>query len=299
MTGEVAGMGVWRPLTVETRLDPTVQGFLDHHRIEGTAVLPGVMGVEGFAEVASVLLPGWRVVSVENVAFLAPFKFYRDGPRTVTLEARVGPGARDGELLAECRLLGCRALPNQPEPQVTTHFTGRVRLSLARDGLQETATAAPPATPSSGVAEAAAIYRIYFHGPAYQVLDSSWRAGDRQVGLMASGLPDDRQPPDLPQLGMPRMLELCFQTAGVWELATAGRLALPQQLASVSFLQPETTPEGKVHAVVTPISDGESFDADVVDEAGRVHLRMSGYRTVALPTPIDSELLEPLQATIP
>ncbi len=298
MAGEIVGIGVWRPLTVETTLDPIKQSFLDDHRIDGTAVLPGVMGVEGFAEVASALLPGWRVVSVEDVAFLAPFKFYRDEPRTVTLEATLGPGPRAGELVAECRLLGRRELPNQPEPRVTTHFTGRVRLAPAGDGLQETATAARLAIPSGGVARAAAIYRIYFHGPAYQVLDGSWRDGDRQVGIMASGLPDDRQPPDLPLVSMPRLLELCFQTAGVWELATKGRLALPQQLAGVSLLQTEAAPEGDVQAVVTPLSDGESFDADVVDEAGRVHLRMTGYRTVALPTPVDPELLAPLRTTV-
>jgi hypothetical protein len=298
MIGEVVGMGVWRPLTVETRLDPKAQNFLHHHRIDGTAVLPGVMGVEGFAEVALLLLSGWRAVSVEDVAFLAPFKFYRDKPRTVTLEATL-VGAGDGELVADCRLLGRRELHNQDEQQVTTHFTGRVRLSAVGAGPDETATAAPPAIPASSVAEAAAIYQVYFHGPAFQVLDRSWRAGDLQVGLMARDLPEDRQPPDLPEVAMPRLVELGFQTAGVWELATAGRLALPAQLASVSFPRPQASLEGRVCAVVTPISDGESFDVDVVDEAGNTLLRMTGYRTVALPTPVDHELLEPLHAKVP
>ncbi len=31
--------------------------------------------------------------------------------------------------MADCRLIGRRTLPNQAEPQVTTHFTGRVRLA--------------------------------------------------------------------------------------------------------------------------------------------------------------------------
>ena len=40
-------------LVVQTTLDPTAQPFLDDHRIDGTAVLPGVMGMEAFAEVAA------------------------------------------------------------------------------------------------------------------------------------------------------------------------------------------------------------------------------------------------------
>ena len=39
---------------------PAAQPFLDHHRIDGTAVLPGVMGMEAFAEVARLLAPDWH-----------------------------------------------------------------------------------------------------------------------------------------------------------------------------------------------------------------------------------------------
>ncbi len=40
-------------LVVRTTLDPAEQPFLDDHRIDGTPVLPGVMGMEAFAEVAA------------------------------------------------------------------------------------------------------------------------------------------------------------------------------------------------------------------------------------------------------
>ena len=113
MVGDIVTMGVWHPLTVRTVLDPTEQGFLDHHRIDGTAVLPGVMGVEAFAEVAQVATPGWRVEAVEDVAFLAPFKFYRDQPRQMTVEATFLPGDGD-EVVADCRLLGTRVVLTRP-----------------------------------------------------------------------------------------------------------------------------------------------------------------------------------------
>src|SRR6185369_7347450 len=57
--GEVVEAGVLDGLVVRTRLDPKVQPFLDDHRIDGTAVLPGVMGMEAFAEVARLLVPQW------------------------------------------------------------------------------------------------------------------------------------------------------------------------------------------------------------------------------------------------
>ena len=53
-------------------LDPAQQAFLGDHRIDGTAVLPGVMGMEAFAEVASLVAPpGCRVAAVEDVVDLA------------------------------------------------------------------------------------------------------------------------------------------------------------------------------------------------------------------------------------
>ncbi len=52
MIGRVVSTGVWSPLVVETTLDPNEQPFLHDHAIHGTPVLPGVMGIEAFFEVA-------------------------------------------------------------------------------------------------------------------------------------------------------------------------------------------------------------------------------------------------------
>jgi NAD(P)-dependent dehydrogenase (short-subunit alcohol dehydrogenase family) len=297
MLDNILAMGVWRPMTVKTMLDPTVQGFLDDHRIDGTAVLPGAMGVEAFAEVALVACPGWTISAVEEVAFLAPFKFYRDQPREVTIEATLSPGDA-GEVIADCRLIGSRALPNQPAPQVTTHFTGRVRLVPAASP-REASLPGAVSIPADGVAVGHdAIYRVYFHGPTYQVLDCSWRQGDSQVGMMASGLPPNHLPADLPLAVAPRLLELCFQTAGVWELGTSGRMALPRQVARVVATGSEQDVSGRVYATVTPRPDGEGFDAKVVDETGRVHLIMLGYQTVQLQVPVDAGLARSLQTAV-
>ena len=288
MLGAVTGWTLADGLTVHTDLDPTEQSFLDHHRLDGTPVLPGVMGIEGFAEVASASAAGWTPVAVEDVAFLAPCKFFRDEPRGLDF---VSQPWRDGEaLIADCRLIASRSLANQPE-QVTTHFTGRVRLSR---------TAAPPRT-SDPAAEASGpvvgaddIYRIYFHGPAYQVLDAAWRGGDRVVGRLAEHLPPNHRPDDAPLLVEPRLIELCFQTAGILELGTTGRLALPLRVGKVS-LYPVTDQVGPWKAVVAPRVDGRGVDAVVVDDIGHVRVAVEAYETIALPGGVDESALEPLR----
>src|SRR5664280_1313188 len=284
MVGKITGMSIHGGLTMETTLDPKVQPFLYDHRIDGTPVLPGVMGIEGFAEAALCVHPGWHVEAVEEVNFLSPFKFYRDEPRTVTIQAVYYP--QGDRLLADCQLIGRRLLPNHPEPQQTIHFTARVRLSK----LTPTAvTAKALVTSSDSILEAAEICRVYFHGPAYQVLERAWWDGKRMIGLMAGGLPSNHQPSDRPTLMAPRLIELCFQTAGLWEMSVQNRFGLPQDVHQVSLLRAPNLAESQLYAVVTPHPDQESFDAEVVDTKGNCYVQLNGYRTAAMPNSVDAE----------
>ncbi len=291
MVGKITGFGIYSGLTMETTLTPSAQPFLNDHRIDGTSVLPGVMGIEGFAEAALCVHPGWYIETIEEVNFLAPFKFYKDEPRTVTIETIY---RSFGDILvADCRLIGKRMLPGQSDPQVTVHFTARVRLTRR---VAESVAAARPRLSSEAIVDAAHIYRIYFHGPAYQVLERAWWDGEHIIGEFAEKLPDNHHPPDQPTLMLPRLIELCFQTAGIWEMGTTGRMGLPSHVQDVSSSNGHSKREGRLYAVVTPHSERRNFDAEVVDAAGKLYVRLNGYSTAALPAGLDAESLKPLQA---
>jgi NAD(P)-dependent dehydrogenase (short-subunit alcohol dehydrogenase family)/acyl carrier protein len=293
MIGKIASVGLYGPLRIETTLDPKLQPFLHDHQIDGTPVLPGVMGIEAFAEAAQCMLPEWYIESIEEVNFLAPFKFYRNEPRTVTVEAAIHP--RGDDLIADCRVVGVRSLPNQSEPQITRHFTGRVILSKRP---LEVATKTAAVSPIGRVIEAADIYRLYFHGPAYQVLERAWWDGGRIIGLMSDRLPSNHQPSELPTLIAPRLIELCFQTAGIWEMGIQGQMGLPQHIDRVSFTRPFGMSEGRLYAVVTPNPTHGNFNAEIVDTAGHRYAQLSGYRTVEFPNAVDAERLKALRAAM-
>ena len=123
MIGVVKAARLYGGLEVETTLDPNAQPFLFDHRIDGVPVLPGVMGTESFAELATLLFPGYQVAAIENEQFMAPFKFFRHQPRTLYLEATARAGA-NGEIVAHTTLTGVTPAP-KPElpPQVKVHFT--------------------------------------------------------------------------------------------------------------------------------------------------------------------------------
>jgi NAD(P)-dependent dehydrogenase (short-subunit alcohol dehydrogenase family) len=299
MVGDVIAADVLHGLVVQTTLDPVAQPFLDHHRIDGTAVLPGVMGMEAFAEVARLLTPDWQVVAIEDVDFRAPLKFYRDEPRTLTVTALLRPDGTD--IVAECSLAADRMLPGSAKPQRTVYFTGSVRLSAqARDPEAGTPVRRAAGAPAVGRED---IYRLYFHGPAYQVVAEAWRDDGAAVARLAAGLPPNHEPACLPTVLGPRLAELCFQAAGLWEAGRTGRLALPAHVGRVLLGTgaPKDAAAGVVavaRAVTSEAGEQDGFDCTVLDAEGRVILRVEDYRTVALPADLPDDIRVPLAAVM-
>ena len=125
-------------------------------------------------------------------------------------------------------------------------------------------------------------------------MENSWRSGDEVVGLFSDNLPANHDPADRGTLAYPRLIELCFQTAGLYELAGKSRMGLPYQIGRVEFLDSPARATGRVRAAVTEAGD-DHFDAQVVDDAGKVFMKLRGYRTMEMPDPVSADLLAPLK----
>jgi NAD(P)-dependent dehydrogenase (short-subunit alcohol dehydrogenase family) len=281
MLGDVKAARLYGGLTIETTLDPTEQPFLFDHQIDETPVLPGVMGTEAFAQVASVLCPDLQLAAVEEESFLAPFKFFRNKPTTLHLSGVARP-AGDGEVLVATTLRSVI----QPKPELPAqervHFRGWVRMAK-KAPARPTVKFKKPTLKSLDIGQEA-VYRAYFHGPAYQVIDRARVDEDSVVALFARDLPPNAAPKNADTVSAPRLLELLFQAAGLWLLVQRETMALPTSLDRAVFVRRTEVPkESRLYATVEVQDDGRAFDALVVDEKGRVYVELLGYRTVALP----------------
>jgi hypothetical protein len=282
MVGQVEAASVLHGLVVRTTLDPTEQGFLTDHRQDGkTALFPGVMYMESFAEASRLLVPDWHVVAVENLVIPAGLKFFRDEPRTVTITSLLRPDPDDRDVLvAECAVTSERVLPGSDRPQQTVHARGQVRLApqpLAPEKL------AKPTLSSKKALSPEQVYSVYFHGPAYQVMQSVWRLGGTKQGAVArfaEDLPPNHSPADAPTLIGPRLAELCYQTAGMWEMGHEGRYGLPSIVTSFRVYG---TPTEDTPLVCTARPTPDGFDCVVQRKDGTVVVQMTGYRTVPVP----------------
>jgi hypothetical protein len=237
------------------------------------------MGTEAFAELASVLCPGFHVASVEDESFLLPFKFHRNLPATLHLSAVGAPGA-PGEIVVSTELRSIL----QPKPefpaQERVHFRARVRMRREKPDAPSVAFKKPAARALSTGAEA--VYSVYFHGPAYRVIDRAAVDGKGVVAAMSAALPPNAKPANAEQVLAPRLIELCFQAAGLWLLENKQTMGLPTALERATAYRPEGG-DKRLFAVVEAREGGGAFDVRVVDEKGLVHAEVAGYRTVALP----------------
>ncbi len=260
------------------------------------------MGIEGFSvaakHVSSVLgseKGGFDVAGLEDIHFLAPFKFYRGEPRRITWKAQVVREASG--LVAYVTLESTLALKTRKN-EVVQHFAGKVHLKPVSDQPEEV-TVVPPEWNGAYTVSAEEIYRLYFHGPAFQVLDGVQRSGEVVLGRLARDLP-----PIIDQehnlVTLPLLLELCLQTAGVWEVGATGTLALPRSIGELNLYR--IRPNGQpIYAEVRPGKDASGnlcFDARVVDAKGHVYLNLQDYRTTPLPYSVEEELVKPLRALI-
>jgi NAD(P)-dependent dehydrogenase (short-subunit alcohol dehydrogenase family) len=292
MIGEIKGMGLYSGLTVETTLDPVKQPFLFDHQIEGVPVLPGVMGMEAMAEAAKLLFPERHVGAMENVSFLTPFKFYRNQPRTVTVHVQFS--AEKEDIVADCKLIGSRTLHGQTAPEITTHFSARVRLVSKEP--KPISGDAPDLNVKNNVG-ASEIYKIYFHGPAYQVIQEAWRSGDEIIAQFAKNLPENHDPSNLPVAVSPRLIELCFQTASLSGLALESKLGLPFGLREFQICSFAGVKDEELFALIKVNSDG-TYDCRLSDAKGSVYMVLSGYKTIDLPGSAREDLVKPLQQAL-
>ncbi|MBN2574153.1 MAG: SDR family NAD(P)-dependent oxidoreductase, partial [Deltaproteobacteria bacterium] len=280
-------------LVAEVKLDPKVEPFLSDHAIEGTPVLPGVMGLETFAEAAWLLVPTHHVVALEEVRFLAPMKYYRNEARPVIVRARALPAPEGkGRVRVHATLSSVQNIVGR-EPEEKLHFSCAIVL-FPEPAEGRSVQAFDRTAPEVG---REAIYRVYFHGPAYRVLDRVEAAGRNQViGCMTAELPPDTTDASRQSLVGPRLVELCFQTAGVWEIGRTGQLALPAAVDRVVVRDPAVG-SGPLVAEVTAHegAEGLSFDARVRDGEGRVRVEVEGYRTSRMPNTLSEEEAGPFR----
>jgi hypothetical protein len=224
---------------------------------------------------------------------LAPFKFYDNKPRTIIWNAL--PVLEGEDLVVKVTLESdIRRVDGRIDH--TLHFRGLVH--LAENQPLEKTESNPPTWGKKKAVSAEDIYRLYFHGPSFQVLEAAQSYHSSVLGRLNKDLVIDSSGKPGP-MSTPLLIELCFQTAGLWEAGATGTLALP---ASVGKLTVYSRPMNGVpiYAEVKPREcEGTlAFDARVLDSKGNVFVEVEDYRTSPLPFPAEESQVEAMKVLV-
>jgi NAD(P)-dependent dehydrogenase (short-subunit alcohol dehydrogenase family) len=160
-------------LKAEHRLESHAIPFLDHHRYDGTAWVPAVMGVEVAVEAAASLFPDLQAIAVQQLTLKKAVRLVRDEPV---------------ELITEVRALPNGASEQQVHAIVSARFKGREWVFAEMTVLMAQSPAqykiSGNAVPNQALNEGESTYqshsdlypsewlRYHAHGQTFQVLDS-------------------------------------------------------------------------------------------------------------------------------
>ncbi|MFH1619540.1 MAG: SDR family NAD(P)-dependent oxidoreductase, partial [bacterium] len=248
--------------------------YLKDHSIQGTPYVPGVMGLEIFAEAAG-LLTGKTPVGLEHVSFSLPVKLLRNKPVEARIKAVWKGDAADIKI--ESDFINPSGL-KMGKPR--THFTART--VAAGDPAPLWNVMKKPQTPVLKYSIGReTIYKAYFHGPSFRVLDGIVSIDPKNVTAIykkpAAPLWND---PCKKPVFHPMLIEAAFQTCGYNDLHFAKRMSLPDAIGRVLvYRNQEDADMLFIHSSFKGRDNaGKSvYDAFVFDETGRLWVELNDY----------------------
>ncbi|RME47384.1 MAG: SDR family NAD(P)-dependent oxidoreductase, partial [Deltaproteobacteria bacterium] len=291
---EIVACRPGRSITAKHFLDLERDRFMADHAFEGTPLLPGVMGLEAFAEAAS-LLTGSTLcfVGASQVAYRRPVKLLRNEGVEIFLRLRRLPPPRSAtrisfhaELYSYFRnpkgeVVGGRRL----NFEAVLHFASE----RPKNPKKRTLEIAGGIDPGIDREE---IYRRFFHGPRFQVLDRVVATSEEAIVTEVRRIdPSDffRDLPNPEFATAPMLLEALFQAAGVWEMYHHATASLPDSIWNLEIYR-RIPARGKLFALARfreCEKDSRGFmrrfyDLEVIDERARAILSVQRYATISV-----------------
>jgi malonyl CoA-acyl carrier protein transacylase len=251
----------------------------------GVPVVPMTFTLEMLAEAAGLLAPGHVVTAIRDIRLLRWLAYEPDEPSLVEVTARRADVSETGEVrvTAEVRELG---------PASEPHETG---WRVAR-GTVVLAPAYPPAPPAGDFPivnerplpmTVEQVYHNLFHGPLFQGVRRTLRAGDDSIEAEIEVLPREGlfRSTKSPAFHIdPVMLDVVLHPLATWHLHQpdlAGRIMLPVGVEGVEFFGPPP-PVGTKLTSRAWVSEANlrsfSHKGEAITDDGLVHVRLDGVK---------------------
>ncbi|MCX5785134.1 MAG: SDR family NAD(P)-dependent oxidoreductase, partial [Elusimicrobia bacterium] len=252
--------------------------YLADHSINGTPYVPGVMGLETFAEAAATV-SGAAPQALKNVHFTVPIKLLRDKPVEAIIKAEAaGAGF---ELKIESEFVNAKGIKMG---NARTHFTAEAgaRSKSAWEALEK------PELPKARkyIVTGETIYKTYFHGPSFQVL-AGFLSIEKESVLAVFKRPEaplwKTAHPKL--IFHPMVIEAMFQACGYRDVHFERKITLPDAVGEVTVYDNNAHDPAELYIYGLykgADEDGKTlYDAYAFDAGFNLLAEIKSYRMIA------------------
>jgi len=282
-----------KKLILAKMLDTAVDLYLADHAIAKVPYMPGVMGVEVFAQTSRLMFPELYPVEIDGIKFKMPIKLLRNRPLEVRIigeAVEVGKKKAVINVTVESDFINPKGV-KMGDPRV--HFTGNVIMKAKRPRAVKGKGGKGGKIPKGEAIDFDGIYKRFFHGPTFQVLESVADL-DKKIKKGAVGWGRFREPEgdffsftdDYNYQSNPMFREFGFQTCGMFDMYHRDNMSLPNAIKRIELFDVPKKSKNFISRIVYRGETGEDpakvthFDVEIMDERGNVIDRMTDYEMI-------------------
>ena len=256
--------------SAQKTLDIETDNYLVDHSINETPVFPGVMGLEAFAQILY-NFTGELPKKLANIEFKLPIKLYKNRPLDINLLAEKSD--RVISMMIKSDFINPKGIK---VGETRMHFTARYV-----DDDVKFSDILLPKKKEKYKATKDDIYKIYFHGPSFQVLDGIIESNrDFVIGVFKKPSKRLTKTGDFRYIFHPMIIEAVFQTCGWRDLDIDNRMTLPHSIGEVKIIDNNEDPDKLyTYSVFKGFNEfGRSvYDGYAFDDEGRIWVELKNY----------------------
>ena len=282
-------------ILVRRSFDGVRERFLPDHSIMGKMVLPGVMGLEIFAETAQIMFPDLDVFTLRDVVFNKAVSVDGKEHKEIFVEGKLS--SEEDEVRTVDLKLYSILKPKKAKKEIeSVHYTGTVVMGKYDPECQKVQD--HPVRPRNVIAQVLRdeIYEHLFHRNRFRVLEGIEVLKDGELTGVYHAPPDDLFDPSTGWenshlVTVPMQTECGFQVAGAYVLDRFKMMALPVKVGSIEYHGEMTPAEGGMAWVRFEGREENvfRFDVDFIDMHGNVRFSYRDYQLKSM-MPYDGEL---------
>ena len=251
----------------------TIEGdrYLDHHRFNNISFLPGVMGLEFFAELVKFLQPEKEIVRFEKVEFKSAIRLKEDLP----LEIQTDIEFKDNSAKA---VISSRVIKDgKVTDKLKLHFKSNITF-----GQRDKETIKPPPEKKMPLLNKQFIYEILPHGPLLHVLTEINHIEENILAISKLKKKSLMSWKHKEFLINPRSIEACFQALGLMDFIDCGRAGLPSKIGQLIFYKTKKEPYYIIGQKKGDVEKGGLFDFQLVTKKGEVVVKVFDFQTIEI-----------------